>query len=30
MSARDLSGRLFVPVITLPLLPLSKKTTTDS
>ena len=30
MSARDLSGRLFVPVITLPLLPLSKRASTDS
>ena len=30
MSASDLSGRLFVPVIALPLLPLSNKASTDS
>ena len=30
MSARDFKGRLFVPVITLPLRPLSKSASTDS
>ena len=30
MSANDLSGLLFVPVITLPLLPLSNRASTDS